>query len=256
MTAPLLAAASLAALARLDLAFDPATKEPLVILALATVGYTAFHYGVRHEVALGRLAEGASPGERAATYVRAKALGAFALAAPALVAQLTLGLTPSDLGLTLPAPGRTALAALGGLAALLPLIVWNSRNPSQWVAYPELRLDAYPRGVVVRSAIGWTVYLIGYELFFRGLLLLGMVRWVGTWPGIAITTALYVFAHLPKTNATETWGTLPAGVLFGLATLYTGSIWAGVVVHVAMANVTEILCARANPAVHFGPVSK
>lgn len=80
-----------------------------------------------------------------------------------------------------------------------------------------------------------------------------MVRWVGLWPGIAITTALYVLAHLPKPSAGETLACMPMGVVFALVALAAGSAWPAALLHLAIALTSETLTALADPAVEVLP---
>ena len=104
---------------------------------------------------------------------------------------------------------------------------------------------------VLKSWIAWAVYLWGYELLFRGFLLFELVAHWGVWPGLTVSTVLYVMAHLDKL-ADETAGSLFAGFLFGAMALLSGGIWAPWLLHTLIATVTESLAARANPTIDYG----
>ena len=39
------------------------------------------------------------------------------------------------------------------------------------------------------NALGWFLYLFGYEFLFRGVLLIPLIEPLGMWPAIAINTA-------------------------------------------------------------------
>ena len=69
-------------------------------------------------------------------------------------------------------------------------------------------------------------------------------------PALAMMTALYTLAHLP-TNASETAGCIPMGFVFGGMALYTGTIWAPLIVHLGIAIGTETVAAYSNPEVEW-----
>lgn len=231
-----------------ELSLDPEHVEPILVIAVVTVAYVAFHYLASAKRALGGATEPRS-GEaferlRARAIFRQRLLGAVLLGVvPALIGLLGLGLGPRELGLV----PRDPVAGLGWAIGLAIIAVGaaasNARRPSAWEHYPELRLPVWDRSTTRDNALTWIVYLLGYELFFRGFFLFAMVRWVGVWPGIAVVTLAYVFAHLPK-NGAETAGTIPMGVLFALAAL-AGGIWAPFFAHSAVAIASDHLVLRA-----------
>ena len=213
----------------------------LVVLATATVGYVAFHYGGRASRFLGP-----SPGdaERLAATLKQRASGFFLLGVlPVLVGTLALGRSLPDLGLGAGDLAGAATFTAAAVAIATPILLLNARGPRFTEHYPELRVAAWTPRVRAANAAGWALYLLGYEAFFRGVLLFELSRWAGPWPAVAITTLAYVLVHLPK-NAAETVGTLPAGVIFALAALGTGSIWGPLAAHLFIALATEHLAIR------------
>jgi membrane protease YdiL (CAAX protease family) len=86
----------------------------------------------------------------------------------------------------------------------------------------------------MKNALGWTLYLIGYEFLFRGILLFPLVSEIGVWPAIAINTAMYSATHIPK-GLNEAVGAVPLGIVLCLLTLMTGTLWIAIVVHIVMA---------------------
>ncbi len=56
------------------------------------------------------------------------------------------------------------------------------------------------------------VFLVSYELFFRGILLFSVADLLGILPAVAISTGLTVFIHV-FSNKRELWGCIPFGVL-------------------------------------------
>lgn len=111
----------------------------------------------------------------------------------------------------------------GALAALAVPVVARA------AASPGVRATLRPAGPGP-----WALYLVGYELFFRGLLLLGLEPHIGAGPALGVSTALYVFQHLEK-HAIEVFSTLLMGVVFGQLALVSGAIWAPATLHFAIA---------------------
>jgi membrane protease YdiL (CAAX protease family) len=100
------------------------------------------------------------------------------------------------------------------------------------------------------NAFGWFIYLFGYELLFRGILLFPLVDSLGVWPAIAINIALYSATHIPK-GLDETMGALPLGLVLCILTLYSGTIWIAFFVHVAMAWTNSFTALKYHPDIHY-----
>lgn len=200
--------------------------EELVILAMVTIGYVAYQY---------------SPFELHPKRIFGAVIVGFI---PAILMAIIFGRGAAELGLAMPAPEKTLLAAAGIFAAVLPTTYLASRNRKMWEIYPPWRLDRWRGDHYSKNALTWAIYLCGYELCFRGYFLFAMVRFVGPEAAVAITTLAYVFAHLPK-NAGETIGTIPMGVVFAVAALWTGGFWAPFLAHVFIAVSSDFLMVRA-----------
>ncbi len=178
--------------------------------------------------------------------------GAQAIFRSRLIGAVLLGVVPAtlallgpqiELGLGLPSPGRAALGCAVILALALPGVIGASRQADFTAHYPPIRSARWPPRRVALNGATWTIYLVGYELFFRGVLLFGLAARMDPWLAIALTTAIYVLAHLPKPGK-ETAGTVPMGIVFAAVTLWSGSIWAAVLGHVIIANTSDLLAAR------------
>jgi membrane protease YdiL (CAAX protease family) len=223
----------------------PPPAEAVFVTRLVTAAVTIFVLGAW----LGRLVS--HP-------LAAKVVGGawMAAATAGLVAWLGVPFTATALP-----PRNVALSAavalgLGGLA--IPPLVAAVRLPEMRRFYPELwtRLPpccpaaarprppsaSMPRRVAL-VAVGWFVYLLGYEALFRGTLLPLLVASLGAWPGMAVTTGLYVLAHLDRPSA-ETLAAIPTGFVFAVVTLVTGSFLAALLLHCIIATVNELAAAR------------
>lgn len=130
--------------------------------------------------------------------------------------------------------GLTVVATLVLCAVTMPLAFYSTKKEKNLVNYPQIRVNDWDRSLVVKNVIGWTLYLVGYEFLFRGILLFPVVDVVGVWPAIAINTAMYSATHIPK-GMDEAIGAAPLGIVLCLITLLTGTLWVAIVVHIAMA---------------------
>jgi membrane protease YdiL (CAAX protease family) len=222
------------------LGWNPGDGDVVLILLSATAAYVAFHYGANAALLARRF------GLDQARAVHLQRAGGFVLlgAVPAAVAALFLPDGLADLGLRTGDLPRSALAAAGISTFALPFVAGASRQPASWEAYPQIRAPVWTRELHLGNAASWALYLLGYEFLFRGFLLMSLARLYGPWPAIAIVTAIYTAVHVTK-PAGETIGTIPMGVLFGAAALYSGAIWAPFVAHVFIAVTSDYLVVRA-----------
>ena len=133
---------------------------------------------------------------------------------------------------------------------MLPVVALSARRSASWRHYPEIRARRWTRRLRLVNALSWLAYLLGYELFFRGVFLFAMARWVGPWPAIGIVTAVYVAVHLHK-PAGECLGSLIMGVIFGAVSLAGAGIWGPVLGHVLIAVGNDELVLRADPGIEL-----
>ena len=78
------------------------------------------------------------------------------------------------------------------------------------------------------------------ELMFRGRMQTAFERRLGMLPGILVTTALFAVAHLA---AFKLPSMILSGLVLGAAVSFTGSIWAGVILHAANNGVAVLMFA-------------
>jgi len=125
----------------------------------------------------------------------------------------------------------TASIFLSLLAVVLN--AFNSRNPDNLIHYPQIREKLWDRKLILLNAATWVIYLIGYEMLFRGLLLFPLVDIMGVWPAVLVNAALYSVTHIPK-GMNEAVGAVFLGIILCVLTLFSGSIWIAVIVHIAL----------------------
>ena len=155
------------------------------------------------------------------------------------LAQLGLTIIPETFVFTL-------VWTLGLSALVMPLAYFSAKNPKNFVNYPQIRAKIWTRKTVFINALGWFLYLFGYEFLFRGVLLIPLIEPLGMWPAIAINVAMYSATHIPK-GLDETIGAAPLGLVLCLLTIASGSIWIAFLVHVAMAWTNTFTSLKFNP---------
>ncbi len=154
----------------------------------------------------------------------------------------------ADYGLTfIPETTLTSLAWIIGLGILIvPIASISAKKPKNLENYPQIRAKAWGTTLKVKNALGWTIYLFGYEILFRGILLFPLVTEFGVWQAIAVNVALYSATHIPK-GLDETIGAIPLGIVLSLLTLQTGTIWIAFLVHVTMALTNSFTALKHHP---------
>ncbi|GAB2775262.1 CPBP family intramembrane glutamic endopeptidase [Salinimicrobium soli] len=169
-----------------------------------------------------------------------------------LPAAVYLILLPSsnleDLGLLLKSSAAVPVAvfAFGMILILFPLVYMNAKKPKNLLVYPQIRSSEWDRKLVGNNLLSWAVYLLGYEMLFRGVLLFPLVAAFGVWPAIAINIGLYSATHIPK-GSTETFGAFPFSVVLCLICLYTGNFWVAFIAHLTMAWTNAWFSLKHNP---------
>jgi membrane protease YdiL (CAAX protease family) len=139
---------------------------------------------------------------------------------------------------------------IGLAAVVMPLAYFSARKPRNLINYPQIRAKVWTRRTVVVNALGWALYLFGYEFLFRGILLFPLVEQIGVWPAIAVNIALYSATHIPK-GLEETIGAIPLGLVLCLLTLASGTIWIAFLVHLAMALTNSFTALKFHPEMQY-----
>jgi uncharacterized protein len=118
---------------------------------------------------------------------------------------------------------------------LLAVIVWNSDFQGK---YP-LCDGANTLQKFVIYEIGFAIYFIAWEYFFRGFMLFGLKRTLGPW-SLWVQMLPFVVVHFPKPDL-ESLSSIIGGLALGWLALKTRSIWYGWFVHAATAITLECL---------------
>lgn len=127
----------------------------------------------------------------------------------------------------------------------LPMILarFVAKKPAHLAQYPQVREPVWNKKLLITDLLCWALYLLGYESFFRGVLLFGLVEYLSPWIAVMINVTIYSLVHIPKGRG-EAIGAIPLGLLLCLITLTTGNFWVAFFVHLSMAWSNELFALR------------
>jgi len=183
-----------------------------------------------------------------------KACGFFLMGVVPLATCLIFipNLTLTDYGLTF--YSKTAFFSFVWILVLsilvLPIIAKGAKKPDKQPLYPQIRANKWTKKIMLTNLGGWALYLLGYELLFRAVLLTPLVEPLGVWPAIGVNIALYSISHLPK-GAGETISSIPFGLVLCLLTLASGTVWIAVIVHILVAWTNSLVALKHHPDIHY-----
>lgn len=122
---------------------------------------------------------------------------------------------------------------------VLPAVIFVSYTKSFQHTYPFYRQASRSW---VDLGLWWTFYGIQFfclEFFFRGYILHGLKRQLGAYC-IFFSAVPYCMIHFGKPMP-ETLGAIIAGVVLGILSLRTLSVWSGVLIHISVAFTMDFL---------------
>ncbi len=205
-----------------------------ISVLLVTLSFLLYHFITNHDKLKNHMQSryGAERGQML-TVVFSRLLGAALFASTAIfnwVKQLPLISVGIDF----------KYKALLLLLVLIPVLVnlFAAKGVGNLAMYPQIRTKVWSKGLLVLSALTWMIYLLGYEIMFRGVLFENCVSEVGLLSAIGINISIYALVHIPK-GLNETVGTLPMGIVFCLLVWFTGSFWASFALHCLFALSNE-----------------
>lgn len=120
------------------------------------------------------------------------------------------------------------------LAVGMPLAVVAGRIAATQQAMQAVYPLSLTAGSSVPAFAGYAIlaflYYGGWEVLFRGVLLLGLGRSIGHGSANAVQTAMSTLAHFGRA-LNETFAALPAGFVFGMITKRLNSVWYLAAIH-------------------------
>jgi len=153
-----------------------------------------------------------------------------------------------NLGLHLPHSDNTiwviiglVLGPLAGFGSFL-----QSKSPKNLLEFPQIRDHKWSLSLILLNAATWTIYLIGYEILFRGLLLFPFIGHTEIVLVFTLGIILYSLSHAAK-NFKEAMGTIPIGVILLMIAYKTNSVWLPIWIHVCLALSNSYFSAWRHP---------
>lgn len=132
------------------------------------------------------------------------------------------------------------------LAVMLPVLVAASFLPSFLRQYPMYKSSQAHHFLSVGEWVTVAGYEVAYgldfitvELFFRGFMVLGLTSFLGR-RSVLPMAVTYCFLHFGK-PAGEAVSSVVGGYILGALAYETRSIWGGIIVHVGVAWLMEIV---------------
>lgn len=165
---------------------------------------------------------------------------------PVLIHSAAGGDLEGDMGLTIPTGEQVLFWWLIPVAIFLLGSVLRTGKRINTGFYPQARYLTWSVGKLLVNGLSWVVYLIGYEIAFRGFLFFPLVNGIGLLPATMINCSLYSISHIPK-GAGEAFGAFFLGIFFCVITYQTGSILIPVVLHIIMAVGNDWKAILVNP---------
>lgn len=135
---------------------------------------------------------------------------------------------------------------LGLLLMMLPLLLWASSQPHFLETYPIFRMEhnrpVFGLSLTQMAAIFESFYLLDFirvELVFRGVLVIGMARFLGK-DAILPMAVIYCALHFNKPLG-EAISSIFGGYILGVISYYQRHITGGIIVHMGVAGIMELL---------------
>jgi uncharacterized protein len=123
---------------------------------------------------------------------------------------------------------------------VVPLIFIASQIPDVRSEYPLAKLLHSRHDLIFCYELFYvSFYYFAWEFYFRGFLLFGLKDTFGSMNAILIQTISSCLIHLGKPDS-EIFGSIVAGILFGMIALRTRSFWYVFILHAAIGVLTDI----------------
>ena len=135
-------------------------------------------------------------------------------------------------------------------ALILPVVFIASTTPAFRNTYPFYRMANRSQFDLWTWEALYAAQFISLEFFFRGFLLQGLRRALGS-NAIFVMIVPYCMIHYGKPMP-ETFGAIFAGLILGTFAMRTKSIWGGAMIHIGVAITMDVLALRGCPTFGSG----
>jgi membrane protease YdiL (CAAX protease family) len=160
---------------------------------------------------------------------------------PVIFLMTRLKRPPADFGFGLGDRVFGLKVLLGAIPLLvIPLTFVASGMPGVRSEYPLSRILFAHRDLVLWYEAAYVLfYYIAWEFFFRGFLLFPLAERFGGMNAVLIQTISSCLVHIGKPEA-EIFGSIFAGIIFGVLALRTRSFWYGFALHAGIGVLTDL----------------
>jgi len=126
---------------------------------------------------------------------------------------------------------RFGLLAVAVMAPVMIALTYpSSRDPQFLSQYPLFKGAGVSAGAFIQHAFLYLAYYIGYEIFMRGFIQLGLREKFGDWHAILIQTAISCIFHIGKPDG-EIYSSILGGLIWGIVVFRSRSLWYVLLVH-------------------------
>jgi membrane protease YdiL (CAAX protease family) len=126
---------------------------------------------------------------------------------------------------------RFGLKALAVMAPVMVVLSALAARTAEFQAQYPLYIGACASvPVFVVHAAAYLAYYVGFEIFFRGFVQLGLRERLGDWYAILVQTALSCLVHIGKPPG-EIYGAIVGGLVFGIVAFRSRSLLYVIVAH-------------------------
>lgn len=151
------------------------------------------------------------------------------------------GYSAADMGLAAPTAGAPLWCLVAAAVAMTALLggsyIQAARmTPDKVAEMVEKTRDAGMPGSAAEARVFFPLAVMigaGWELLYRGFLLLVLTPWIGGWGAVVVSGLAYGAAHGYK-NPKQFALSIAAALLFATGYLLSGSLWWLMVIHIAM----------------------
>lgn len=148
-------------------------------------------------------------------------------------------LSLEDIGISISSKEPIFLWIIGLSLVCIIINYFACKKEDHLKIYPQIKTPhPWSNSLTITSSLTLVIYTLGYEIMFRGYLLLTCEKELGIILAIVINTVIYALAHIPK-GWKETVGAFPMGIILCWLTIKTGNIWIAVFVHIMLALSSE-----------------
>jgi membrane protease YdiL (CAAX protease family) len=130
-------------------------------------------------------------------------------------------------------------------ALITPAVIVASTTDAFRHTYPFYRMANRSHFDLWTWEAFYAAQFVSLEIFFRGFMLAGLRRAFGA-NAIFVMIVPYCMIHYGKPMS-ETFGAIGAGVILGTLAMRTKSIWGGVLIHIGVATMMDVLALRGCP---------